>query len=310
MELRQVEYVLAVVDHGGFTRGAEALGVTQPALSQAIRSLERELGVELFHRVGRGVQLTSAGEAFVPPARQLLREAEVVRNAVADVSEVLRGTLDLVALPTLAVDPLAPLVGAFRAAHPGVLVRVAEPEDGVAVAELVRSGRGEIGLTDLPLASDDLVARPMMSQEILAIRPPGTPAGHRAPLSIVELASSPLIATPPGTSTRRLLDDALATAGVQPTIAVELSQRDAIVPLVLAGAGSSVLPRPLAEDAAARGARIARLDPPITRVVGLVHRDAPLSPAAQAFVRSVPGLDAQARGVSRTSRGQGFSSSG
>ncbi|MBV8952441.1 MAG: LysR family transcriptional regulator, partial [Actinobacteria bacterium] len=152
MELRQVEYVVAVVDHGGFTRAASALGITQPALSQGIRTLESDLGVGLFHRVGRRVQLTSAGEAFLAPARQLLREAALVRDVVADVSEVLTGTLELVALPTLALDPLAPLVGAFRAAHPGVLVRVAEPEDGVAVAELVRSGRGEIGLTDLPLS--------------------------------------------------------------------------------------------------------------------------------------------------------------
>src|SRR5512142_2900976 len=101
MELRQIEYVLAVVDEGGFTRAARALRVTQPSLSQGIRTLERELGVDLFRRLGRTVALTSAGEAFVAPARATLRDAAIARGAVAEVTEVLTGTLELVALPTL-----------------------------------------------------------------------------------------------------------------------------------------------------------------------------------------------------------------
>ena len=73
MDLRQVEYVLAVVDHGTFTAAAESIPISQPALSQAIRSLERELGIELFHRIGRTVVLSEAGHAFVPPARAAAR---------------------------------------------------------------------------------------------------------------------------------------------------------------------------------------------------------------------------------------------
>jgi DNA-binding transcriptional LysR family regulator len=284
MELRQFEYVLAVVDTGGFTRAAHALAVTQPSLSQGIRTLERELGVELFHRLGRTVTLTSAGEAFVGPARETVHAAAAARDAVAAVTEVLTGTLDLVALPTLAAEPLAPLVGRFRGAYPGVRVRVAEPEDGVEVAALVRSGRAEVGLADAGAGGDDLVAYPLLTQEILAVGPPGT-HWPRAGVSIAEIVASPLVATPPGTSTRRLLDEAVTAAGVEPVLAVELSQRDAIVPLVLAGAGHALLPAPLADDAAARGAVIARLDPPITRVIALLHRSGTLSPAAHAFLR-------------------------
>src|SRR3954470_2587299 len=116
MELRQVEYVVAVVDHGGFTRAAAALHVTQPSLSSGVATLERELGVALFHRLGRRVALTSAGEAILAPAQRLLREAASVRDAVAGVAELVHGTLDLVSLPTLAAEPLAPMVGAFRSA--------------------------------------------------------------------------------------------------------------------------------------------------------------------------------------------------
>src|SRR2546429_2012822 len=87
MEIRQIEYVVGVVEQGGFTRAAEALHVTQPALSEGIRRLEAELGLELFHRVGRRALLSSAGEAFLEPARQVLRDLGVLRMSV----EAVRG---------------------------------------------------------------------------------------------------------------------------------------------------------------------------------------------------------------------------
>ena len=137
MELRQVEYVLAVIEQGSFTAGADAAGVTQPSLSEGVRRLETELGVRLFDRVGRAVIVTDAGRAFEGPARRMIRERAVVLDAVGAVRELDAGTLDLVALPTLAVDPLASLVGRFRTLHPGVLVHVAAPEDASALEGLV-----------------------------------------------------------------------------------------------------------------------------------------------------------------------------
>src|SRR4051794_16416567 len=109
MELHQVAYLLAVVDHGGFTKAAASVPVSQPALSQAIKSLERELGVDLFHRLGRTVQLTAAGQAFVEPAREMLRNAATTTAAVAEVAGLRAGRLDIVALPTLVVEPLVDL---------------------------------------------------------------------------------------------------------------------------------------------------------------------------------------------------------
>src|SRR5438067_12186719 len=122
MDLRQLEYVVGVVDHGGFTRAAAALHVSQPSLSHGVQTLERELGVELFHRLGRQVTLTSAGEAVVGPARHVLRQVEAVRAAVAAVKGTTAGRLDVVSLPTLAADPLAGLIGRFRTAYPGVTI--------------------------------------------------------------------------------------------------------------------------------------------------------------------------------------------
>jgi DNA-binding transcriptional LysR family regulator len=283
MEIRQVEYALAVVDEGGFTRAASALHVSQPSLSQGVGNLERDLGLPLFHRLGRRVSLTAAGDAFVGPARQLLRDADIIRASVAAVRGLRAGRLDLVALPTLAVEPSARLVGQFRRHHPRVDVRLVEPEDADAVGALVRDGRCEIGLTELP-AADDLVAIELADQEILAICPPGTRLTRRGTLRLRRLAELPLITTPSGTSTRRLVDRALATAAINARVAVETGQREAILPLVLAGAGTSFLPSPLAAQAANQGAVVASLDPPLHRRIGLVHRSGPLTPAARAFV--------------------------
>src|SRR4051794_28869734 len=120
MELHQLRYVLAVADHGTFTAAAAACFVAQPSLSHAIRTVETELGVELFNRVGRRTTLSAAGEGFVPAARQVLRDLDTLRADVEAVAGVVAGRLDLVSLPTLAVSPVTPLVGAFRTAHPGV----------------------------------------------------------------------------------------------------------------------------------------------------------------------------------------------
>jgi len=283
MELRQVQYAVAVIDHGGFTRAAAALYVSQPSLSQGVANLETELGTPLFHRVGRRVVLTSAGEAFQEPARQLLRDARTLHDIVGAVAGLEAGRLDLVALPTLAVEPAARLVAAFRRAVPLVGVRLVEPEDSEALLAMVRDGRSELGFTEVS-PGNDLESLDLGSQEILAVCPPGTRIRKGKRLPVARLASMALVATPPGTSTRRLVDEALASADIRTRVAVETDQREAILPLVLAGAGTTFLPAPLAAEAGRRGAIIASLDPPLVRRVGIVNRSAPLSPAASAFL--------------------------
>jgi len=267
--------------------------VAQPSLSQTIRSLEHEFGVELFHRVGRRLVLTAAGEALLGPARQVLRDMETVGASVAQVKGLTAGRLDLVAEPTLATDPVAALIGAFRVAYPGVTVRLAEPENAAELVAQVTDGRSEVGLAELPLAvSPDVAARlvrlPLLVQDVLLVRPPGAepPAGPgpAGGFPVARLAGAPLITTPIGTSSRALVERALAAAAVTPIVAVETEQREALLPLVLAGAGSALLPGPLAEQARQRGAVVWELVPPLRRTVGLVHRRGTLSPAAQAFV--------------------------
>jgi DNA-binding transcriptional LysR family regulator len=294
MDLRQLGYVVAVADEGGFTKAAERVGISQPSLSYAVKALENELGAVLFDRLGRTVRLTSAGEALLGPARQALRDAEVARAAVDAVRGLEAGWLDLVCLPTLAVDPMAKLVGRFRAEHPGVQVRINEPDDD-ALVEAVRSGASEVGIAELPIQAVDLDTVELGAHEFVAVLSPEVAArfGDRRTVSLTALATLPLVTTPPGTSTRRQVDDAFRAAGLEATLAVETDHREGIVPMVLAGAGVSIIPAPLAESGllGERSDEVVRtISPRIRRKIGLVHRPGALSPAAQAFVAlAVPG---------------------
>jgi DNA-binding transcriptional LysR family regulator len=309
MDMRRLTYFLAVVDHGGFTAAADEVGVSQPALSLAVKELERELGVGLFDRVGRRVHLTAAGHALVGPARQALRDVETGRAAVAAVAGLRSGTLVLASLPTLAADPLAELVGRFRRRHPGVDVDLAAPEDTSDLVAMVRDGRCEAGITEDSEVPGDLVSRPIGSQALLLILPPGlggwgNPIGEPAgagpggrigqdlglpEMALADLVLTPFVAAPVGTSTRRLLDEGFAGAGAVPRVAVVTAQRDAILPLVLAGAGAALVPEPIAAVAGALGATVARPSPSVERGIALVHRSGTLAPAAARFIELATG---------------------
>jgi LysR family carnitine catabolism transcriptional activator len=281
MDVRQLEYVVAVVDHGTLTKAAAALFVSQPSVSHGIARLEAELGIALFERVGRGVALTPAGEAVVGPARQVLRDLRVLEDSVGAVIGLEGGRLDVVALPTLAADPLADIVGAFRRAHPRVVVAVHEAETAAGVAAQVRDGRAEVGLTELPVPGDGLDAETLATQPLVLILPPGD---GRVAVTVEMLADLPLVVTQSGTSVRSLLEVALLAIGRDPLVAVETESREALVPLVLAGAGAAVVPLGMSEVAARQGATVASIRPPLDRAIGVVTREGARSPGARAFL--------------------------
>ncbi|WP_053618415.1 LysR family transcriptional regulator [Nocardiopsis sp. NRRL B-16309] len=297
MERRHLECFLAVASHGSFTSAAHSLRIAQPSLSHTIRTLERDLGAPVFRRLGRGVVLTPVGEALMEPARQVLHGFTKVHNAAERVTGLASGRLEIVAVTTLAVDPLASFVGAFRSRYPGIEFSVVDPENAAAVVDLVRRGRCELGLTEQGVSTTGMRVIELPRQEVLAVLPPTATRPASGALTVRELAALDLITTPKGTTTRIVLDDVLALAGAPPRIAVEITHRAAIVPLVLAGAGAALLPSGLARDAAALGAVVLRIDPPVARHGVLVRPTGELSPAAGAFVDLVTRWPSVAEGT-------------
>lgn len=284
MDARQLRHFLAVVEQGSVTKAAATLRIAQPSLSQSLRNLERELEVELFHRTARSVVLSAAGATLAGPARQVLRDLEAAASAVQQVRKLRSGRLDIATLATLAVDPIAEMVGSFRTRHPGITIHLAAPEDAPGVGELVRTGQCELGFAHVVMPDPDLVTIPLATQRVLAVLPPGSKPGAGRVLGLRQLARLSWVASPPGTSTRIMLDEGLATLGLAAAIAVQTPHREAIVPLVLAGAGATLLPDALAREAGRRGAVICQTRPPLARRIAVVHRAAALSPAAAAFL--------------------------
>ena len=282
MDLRRLRLFVAVAERGGFTAAAEAEHVAQPAVSLAIRELEQELRAPLFIRSRAGARLTVAGEALLGPARQALRDVEHAIAAVAAVTGLVAGHLDLACLPTLAADPVAELVGRFRREHPGVTVRMGAPLDLEELADAVRTGAAEVGITERGPANEGLDETSIGEQELFAVAAPGGPT---SPLRLERLDGVPLVLSPTGSSLRDAVDLALAEAGVRPDIGVETAQRDALIPLVLAGAGTTLLPDTLARAAGRLGATVRRTSPRLRRTIALVHRPGDPGPAATRFLQ-------------------------
>ncbi len=284
MDVRQLQYFLAVVDHGSVHRAAKELFVAQPSISQALRALERDLGAELFHRTGRRLVLTPAGELLIDPARDVLRGLRLARDTVAAVDGLRRGRLLIAAMPSQAVSPLAGLIGRFAARYPEVEVVVRAAATPPEVLDAVRVGAVELGVlgaAEQP-APPGMVVTPLATQRfvLVAARAEDLPA-VREPVAPSALAGCRLIVGQPGTVMRRAADEIVRAAGCR--VAVEVEHREAVLPLVLEGVGVAVLSeswRRLALDA---GAVVRDLDSAEVLHVCLVHRAGRLSPAAREF---------------------------
>ncbi|GAA0354519.1 LysR family transcriptional regulator [Streptomyces blastmyceticus] len=287
MDVRQLEYFLAVVDHGGVNRAASALYLSQPSLSQAIRALERDLGSDLFHRIGRRMVLTGAGTALIQPAREAVRSLQLARATVESVQGLHRGRVDIAAMPSQAIEPLTTMIRDFGRSHPAVSVRVQAAFTPRDVTDMVRTGQCELGLLASPgeIPDGDIRVHPVGEQRFVLLAPQGGPFPADVPVRHEQLSGHRLIVGQKGTGMRKYVDD-LRMAGVEFTVAVETEHRVAIVPLVLGGVGLAVVTdswRSLAEQA---GARVLTLEPTTSLQVALVSRRTALTPAAQAFMAS------------------------
>ncbi|MCQ4129057.1 LysR family transcriptional regulator [Rhodococcus erythropolis] len=283
VDLRLIEYFVAVAEHGTVTHAAQSLYVAQPSLSQAIRTLERKLGVVLFERSGRGLDLTADGKSLLTPARQILSDVQFAIDQVQAVRDVAGGRLKIVALSSLAIDPLAVLLSRFHPRFPEVILDIADADNFADVVESVREGRAELGLTELSEQLPPLHTRFVQEQEIALVLPPDLAATVPDPVPLLAAAALPLVVELSTNFRWAFIDSALADS--LRNVVVECAHRQAVWELVRAGVGATVLPRRFAETEL-EGVVVRSFSPPITRSIGWVMRPGPLSPAAEAFLES------------------------
>ncbi|MFW0782970.1 LysR family transcriptional regulator [Gordonia sp. CPCC 206044] len=278
MDLRQLEYFVAVAAEGGFTAAAARVHTTQPNISAQIRALENELGAPLFDRSARRVTLTGAGRAALPAARDALAAADSVRQAVADVNQVLRGTLSVGMVDGCTVRPLFTTLGLFREHHPGVELSLTEAASDRLVERVVR-GELDVALAgyadDLP---DGLGRWPVVRERVVAVLPTGHPLSARRVVSVKDLRGQPLVGLPPGAGIRSVFDRAVGDL----RIGMEASSPEAVIELVAGGLGIGVLSESIVADRPhVVGRPIRGIEEPTS--LGFVWR-LPEAPAVAAFL--------------------------
>lgn len=272
MDIRQLRYFLAVAEHGHFTRAARTQYVSQPALSQQILALERELGVALFDRLGRRVELTAAGRVLREHARVVLREVENARAAIDDVRGAVRAEIVIAAIQTANVSFLVDVIARFRTTHPGVVVRVREERMAV-VPELLRAGEAQLGLTYVPVVEPNgLETRELFVEELVLVMPADDRRAGTT-LRTRELQDLPLVVPPGGYCLRGGVDAALAEAGARQRVVAEIAAIEGICEAVRSGVGYAILPaRYIVPRADRERLALARLvEPTPRRTVGIVR---------------------------------------
>lgn len=288
---RQLRYFVAVAEFGGVTRAAASLHLAQPSLSDAIRTLERTLGAELFERTSQGMVPTAAGHALLGPARQVLAGLDDAAGAVAATAALESGRLDVAVPSGLAMDPFSAMAAKFRGHHPGVWLNITGPLPGNSVTRLVQQGVCELGLIVLPVETHaNLLCAPVGTVDLLLVLPPGS-RRTEAPVRLDEVERIPIIAPSRYTHRRRLIDQHFAAHDVELRVEVVSSHEGNFTALVRAGAGAAFLPASWARVAERAGLVVRPLDPPLRHDVGLIRRDGPLSPAATAFCEQLDALD-------------------
>jgi DNA-binding transcriptional LysR family regulator len=246
MELRQLEYFVAVAEEANFTRAAERVRISQSGVSAQIRQLERELGATLIDRSTRTATLTAAGRAALEPARAVLAGVAAVRQAVGEVAGVLRGELTVGMVIGCTVAPFFAALADFHRAHPGVELTLQEENSDRLIAG-VRSGALDLALVGTADATPaGLDALTIVSERLVALVPPDHPLGARPSVTLADLAAYPLVCLPPGTGIRTVLDRACAAARLAPSIALQASAGEAVADLAARGLGVGILSESMA----------------------------------------------------------------
>jgi len=241
MEMQQLRYVVAVARNGNFSRAAEQCHVAQPSLSQQIQKLEDELGERLFDRMKREVRLTPHGEAFLRRAVRILEEVDAAKREMTDAQDLLRGTLTIGVLPTIAPYLLPQVMAQFAEMFPGVETVVQEDT----TARLLKLAHGyeiDFALASQPIRDERLEVKELFSEELLLALPPGHPLARKRSVTVADLAGESLIVLKEGHCLGDQVLDFCDRRDVKPKISFRSAQLETVQALVAAGLGISLIP--------------------------------------------------------------------
>ncbi len=278
-----MEYFLAVLEESSFTRAAEVLHVTQPALSHQVKALERSVGGELLERLPRGVRLTPMGRAFLPHAQLAVRSARQAERAARAAAGAVGGELHVATVHAVAVGMLPAVAARWRALHPGVALVLREYGSTEALEEQLERGVADLAVGPEPKEWTGPVL-PAGREELVLVVPFDDPLSGRGSVRLAELADRDWIrcAMEPSVQGEPVIDRACGTAGFTPRTVMRTEHTSTAVRMAAAGVGIVVAPAHMVRGAVGEDCALLSLDPPWHRPLAVFSRVA-LTGAAEAF---------------------------
>jgi DNA-binding transcriptional LysR family regulator len=291
LQVTHLRTLQAIARHGSFSRAAQTLNLTQPAVSMQVRHLEQALGLPLLERVGKRACPTRAGELLLAHADRALRELEAGVERVQALRGVVAGRVRLGTSASISIYLLPPALRRFRARYPETEV-VIVTGNAAAITRAVVANELDVGIVSLPVRDRELVVTPFFHDELVAIAAREPRWRRVRSVDAPTLAGYPLILFEAGATLRRVIDGWFHRAAVAPRSPMELGNTEAIKKLVEAGLGLSVTSWFSVEaEVRQRVLTAIRLTPPLERQIGLVRRrDKPRTPALDAFVSAIEDL--------------------
>lgn len=272
MELRQLEYFMAVCKELHFTRAAEKLNIAQPTLSQQIKSLEDEVGMPLFDRIGKKTALTEAGKILLTHSQRVFHEIEQAQSALRDLNGLQKGKLTIGSLITCVNYLLPPAVIKFKQRYPNIELsvlglRTEEIKKGLLENEL------DLGIAFLPVEDEELEAIPLFTEELSLAVSFDHPLANLKEVEMKKLEHVPMILLPDNYFLRRLIDSYSAKLGITLKPIMEMSPMESLVQMVSEGLGATILPTPYLNFLNNRQiVTIKMINPTPHREIGFIYR--------------------------------------
>jgi DNA-binding transcriptional LysR family regulator len=288
LRARELLTVLALAEYGSFVAAAAYLKTSQPALTRTIKRVERVLGVTLFARNTRRVEITAAGREFVAVAERMLNDLKHTVRNLSEVTNEQRGRVTIATYSSFAINPLVFLIRRYRETRPLIEIRVREGRQSE-IVEDVRSGAADFGIGYINSLPELMESIPLRKEPMLVLVPNSHPlaAKKRPRIRLAELRDEPLVSAPSDTFLRRMTDAAAVSAGFNLHYTVMVDRLISIIHHVCAGVGIAVLPSGCLPDRQwGEGFHAAQLaEPSLSVSVGLITaRGRYLTPAASGMV--------------------------
>jgi DNA-binding transcriptional LysR family regulator len=238
----QLQTVLALAEYGSFIAAASLLKTSQPAVTRTIKHVEDVLGIKLFDRSTRSVQITAAGKEFVAVAARIQNDLKITLRSMRELSDQRRGQIIISSIMSVANGKLPGLVSAYRLNHPGIELHVRDGVHGT-VIEDVRSGAADFGITYLDDLPDPFFAVRVGREDFTVVLPRTHELARKKTLSLSDLKGQPLVSLPSDSRTRRVIDGAASSMGLALNHVVTVSQFATMLGFVRAGIGLAIAPK-------------------------------------------------------------------